>query len=568
MDNSTTTWIMVALLLLLIAAAIYMLLRRPGGDGSTAVNNRDVTGVDAPGGAGNTGTDVLAEGRDLGPGTAAPEVDSLRGRADEPFDQHAETDQRRYDDSAADQAAVTDDAQVPDEDQGVWRQAAAVGAAGAAGAGVVAATGEEEPTTADDLAPQETEYVLREDDHEPVPVFDVEPVEDTYGAPAQEDTYAAPVDESTYASPVEEDTAYTPPAQEDTTYTAPVADELAEEPVLDEPAQDPTWDDTFAHEPADSAQVRTDEVGAAPADVHPLSAEEIDAGAREEPLPADEQAPLAPEDISGADAGAHGDEVVQDDHSDADRQGWRDAAAIGAVGAAGVAAPAAVSQDEPRAHTPSAESQVSEPASDEYPVGEPTTYGTDGADPVAADEQAPVDGRGYHDDTTLVGEEASLNTATGVEPTTDFEAGTAVGGATFADGRLDSPATSYQQGEFLEQPETDGGIEELGAGSAYAEPGVDTPVEDTTGSADVAGDAAADAAGGTALAESVYGPGSAEPGEDGTGPTGWEIKGNSGSMLFHTPESPSYDAVRAEVWFDSEESARAAGFAHWDRRRR
>lgn len=39
-------------------------------------------------------------------------------------------------------------------------------------------------------------------------------------------------------------------------------------------------------------------------------------------------------------------------------------------------------------------------------------------------------------------------------------------------------------------------------------------------------------------------------------------------MLFHTADSPSYDAVRAEVWFDSEESARNAGFAHWDRRRR
>lgn len=68
--------------------------------------------------------------------------------------------------------------------------------------------------------------------------------------------------------------------------------------------------------------------------------------------------------------------------------------------------------------------------------------------------------------------------------------------------------------------------------------------------------------------ESVYGPGSAMPAEDGSGPAGWTIKGNAGSMLFHTTESPSYDGVRAEVWFDSEESARAAGFAHWDRRRR
>ncbi|MFB9731856.1 sunset domain-containing protein, partial [Ornithinimicrobium kibberense] len=75
-------------------------------------------------------------------------------------------------------------------------------------------------------------------------------------------------------------------------------------------------------------------------------------------------------------------------------------------------------------------------------------------------------------------------------------------------------------------------------------------------------------AGAPVFAESVYGPGSADPLEDGTGPAGWEIKGNVGSMLFHTTDSPSYDAVRAEVWFESEQAARDAGFAHWDRRRR
>lgn len=65
-----------------------------------------------------------------------------------------------------------------------------------------------------------------------------------------------------------------------------------------------------------------------------------------------------------------------------------------------------------------------------------------------------------------------------------------------------------------------------------------------------------------------YGPGSAAPAPDGSGPAGWEIKGNTGSMLFHTPDSPSYEGTMAEVWFESEEAARAAGFAHWDRKRR
>ena len=31
-------------------------------------------------------------------------------------------------------------------------------------------------------------------------------------------------------------------------------------------------------------------------------------------------------------------------------------------------------------------------------------------------------------------------------------------------------------------------------------------------------------------------------------------------MKFHTPESPYYEQTIAEVWFDSEEAAEAAGF--------
>ncbi len=67
---------------------------------------------------------------------------------------------------------------------------------------------------------------------------------------------------------------------------------------------------------------------------------------------------------------------------------------------------------------------------------------------------------------------------------------------------------------------------------------------------------------------SPYGVGSAIPGDDGNGPEGYEIKGNAGSMLFHTPESPSYEECTPEVFFENEDAARAAGFAHWDRKRR
>jgi large subunit ribosomal protein L17 len=54
-----------------------------------------------------------------------------------------------------------------------------------------------------------------------------------------------------------------------------------------------------------------------------------------------------------------------------------------------------------------------------------------------------------------------------------------------------------------------------------------------------------------------YGEGSyrgAEP------PTGYDIKGNENSMKYHTPESPYYDQTIAEVWFNSEQAAEAAGF--------
>ena len=55
-------------------------------------------------------------------------------------------------------------------------------------------------------------------------------------------------------------------------------------------------------------------------------------------------------------------------------------------------------------------------------------------------------------------------------------------------------------------------------------------------------------------------PGSVLPDEDGNAPEGFEIKGNAESMLYHTPESRYYKATKAEVYFDTVESAEAAGF--------
>jgi uncharacterized membrane protein ArfC len=48
------------------------------------------------------------------------------------------------------------------------------------------------------------------------------------------------------------------------------------------------------------------------------------------------------------------------------------------------------------------------------------------------------------------------------------------------------------------------------------------------------------------------------------GPSGYTVKGNEDSMLYHSAESPSYRQTIAEVWFLDVESAEAAGFNRWD----
>ncbi|WP_067430161.1 sunset domain-containing protein [Nocardioides jensenii] len=65
--------------------------------------------------------------------------------------------------------------------------------------------------------------------------------------------------------------------------------------------------------------------------------------------------------------------------------------------------------------------------------------------------------------------------------------------------------------------------------------------------------------------ESPYGTGSAAPLEDGSAPdASYAVKGNAGSMLFHTTESPSFERTKAEVWFTDAAAAEAAGFKPWN----
>jgi large subunit ribosomal protein L4 len=55
-------------------------------------------------------------------------------------------------------------------------------------------------------------------------------------------------------------------------------------------------------------------------------------------------------------------------------------------------------------------------------------------------------------------------------------------------------------------------------------------------------------------------PGAVKADEDGSGPEGYDIKGNAQSMKFHAPGGRWYDATIAEFWFKSAEDAKAAGF--------
>lgn len=63
-----------------------------------------------------------------------------------------------------------------------------------------------------------------------------------------------------------------------------------------------------------------------------------------------------------------------------------------------------------------------------------------------------------------------------------------------------------------------------------------------------------------ASATQPYGPGSKAPLKSGNAPKGFTIKGDVDAMTYHTEDGDAYEQTVATVWFDSEESAQAAGF--------
>lgn len=64
-----------------------------------------------------------------------------------------------------------------------------------------------------------------------------------------------------------------------------------------------------------------------------------------------------------------------------------------------------------------------------------------------------------------------------------------------------------------------------------------------------------------AAAAAPFGPGSARAGDDGSPPdAGYAVKGKTATRVFYAPGSPYYSRTRADVWFRTDDDARAAGF--------
>lgn len=106
-----------------------------------------------------------------------------------------------------------------------------------------------------------------------------------------------------------------------------------------------------------------------------------------------------------------------------------------------------------------------------------------------------------------------------------------------------------------------------GTASASEKPAtvVEAPADDAVTEAKAEKKAAKKASGPKVDAESAEKateefPGGVKADEDGSGPEGYEIKGNAQSMKYHAPGGRWYDSTIAEFWFQSAEDAEAAGF--------
>jgi hypothetical protein len=130
-----------------------------------------------------------------------------------------------------------------------------------------------------------------------------------------------------------------------------------------------------------------------------------------------------------------------------------------------------------------------------------------------------------------------------------------------------APALGRGDGPPASLPETVDGEASIGAAqpptaaSAPVAPSADASrTDDAQVDAVLEQLAAAEDAREPATLQSRFGANAASPDEGGDCPPDHPVKGNTNSMIYHTPGQSSYGATRAEVCFADTGSAEAAGF--------
>ncbi|MCZ9880893.1 sunset domain-containing protein [Arthrobacter sp. B2a2-09] len=226
------------------------------------------------------------------------------------------------------------------------------------------------------------------------------------------------------------------------------------------------------------------------------------------------------------------------------------------------------------------EPTLSEPVLSEDAVSEAAV--SDTAEPIPAEPE--LDGGVTADDVTVADAGPSAPPAAGVpasrtEPATpeqladsaEWEATWSEGGAPATPAPIhhreytDAHAPTLPGAESAAAEAVDAAAEGVQADRTETPEAVSAPVESTTQAPD---STEASPLGGHLAAEQPYGEGSAAAGADGSGPDGYTVKGNADTMTYHDEDSPSYDEVKAEVWFVSSAHAEAAGFRPPRRNRR
>ena len=132
----------------------------------------------------------------------------------------------------------------------------------------------------------------------------------------------------------------------------------------------------------------------------------------------------------------------------------------------------------------------------------------------------------------------------------------------------EEPLADWER-ELLEKKDADAAAAATDAPAAEAAPAavVDAPAAEAPAAEAPAAEApaadtkdAAVKAPEGATASAPFGAGSKAPLKSGNAPKGFSVKGNADSGLYHLEGGQWYDATEAEVWFDTAESAEAAGF--------